>query len=284
MRGPLRAGLSTALVTLVFVVGSASAQAKWDCVSEVVTYRSGPLKIQAILWRPNRDGTFPVLIYNHGSRPGRERQPFLTTQVQCWQMVTGTESVVFWPERRGYWGSDGQTYAQELGQFEPTPEFARRGIARLQAEADDVIAGLDYLESRQLADKGHVAIMGHSLGGIISLFAASKAPSRFHAVVDQAGGFQPGWVGYNMMRDELIAAGLKIQAPILVQHAVNDTFVTPDVSRQLAAALRAAGKPVQYEELLAHVPDGHLVFLFGDRLRYWWPQVNAFIRSAWAVP
>ena len=262
----------------------ATAQQTWDCVSEVVTYQSGQLRIFGILWRPNRTGKFPVLLYNHGSRPGRERQPFLTTDVRCWQMVTGTDLVILWPERRGYWGSDGPTYAQELGPFEPTPDFAKRAIGRLYAEADDVLAGLDFLESRELADVRRVAIMGHSLGGIVSIFAASKAPKRFHAVIDQAGGFQPGWIGYDMMRDELIAAARKLESPLLIQHASNDTFVTPDVSRQLFSALRAVGKPVQYEELPSVVLDGHGIFFFGERTRHWWSQVNVFIKSAWGIP
>src|SRR6266404_9994277 len=39
-----------------------------------VFYPSGPLRIQAYLYRPPGNGPFPLVIYNHGSRNGRERQ------------------------------------------------------------------------------------------------------------------------------------------------------------------------------------------------------------------
>src|SRR5713101_5453219 len=37
-----------------------------------VFYASGNLRIQAYLYKPDGDGPFPVVIYNHGTRNGRE--------------------------------------------------------------------------------------------------------------------------------------------------------------------------------------------------------------------
>lgn len=39
-----------------------------------VFYPSGPLRIQAYLYRPPGNGPFPLVIYNHGSRASRERE------------------------------------------------------------------------------------------------------------------------------------------------------------------------------------------------------------------
>lgn len=79
------------------------------------------------MWGPRRPGVFPLLIYNHGSRPGQERH-------------------------------------------------------------DDVLAGLNHLQSRGIFDSERVAMIGASLGGTVSILAASKAPERFSAVVSQAAG------------------------------------------------------------------------------------------------
>src|SRR5262252_5350141 len=45
---------------------------------EQVFYASGNLKIEAYVFKPQGKGPFPVVIYNHGSRPGHERaeRPF----------------------------------------------------------------------------------------------------------------------------------------------------------------------------------------------------------------
>src|SRR5260370_3296904 len=42
---------------------------------EEVFYPSGKLRIQAYLYKPAGEGPFPVVIYNHGPRPARERVP-----------------------------------------------------------------------------------------------------------------------------------------------------------------------------------------------------------------
>src|SRR5262249_17967390 len=45
---------------------------------EEVFYHSSKLRIEAYLYKPDGKGPFPVVIYNHGSRPGNERdeRPF----------------------------------------------------------------------------------------------------------------------------------------------------------------------------------------------------------------
>lgn len=45
---------------------------------EEMFYASGKLRIQAYVYKPEGVGPFPVVIYNHGSRPGAERmqRPF----------------------------------------------------------------------------------------------------------------------------------------------------------------------------------------------------------------
>jgi hypothetical protein len=64
------------LITLLLAV--CITQARGQPVAEPqpyteVFYSSGPLRIQAYLYRPLGDGPFPQVIYNHGSRENRER-------------------------------------------------------------------------------------------------------------------------------------------------------------------------------------------------------------------
>lgn len=261
----------------------------WDCVSERLTYQNGILKIEGTLWGPRRPGVFPLLIYNHGSRPGQERQPTFVARAQCWQLITGTDLFVFFPERRGYGDSDGVPYSQEIPQIPWTVEQTNRAIGRLSAEADDVLAGLSHLQSRGIFDSERVAMIGFSLGGTVSVLAASKAPERFSAVVSQAAGvgIGRGQMALDMVRDELVRSGRRISSPVLIQHAVNDRLVPVAFARQLSSALASAGKTVRYDELPAVVqPDGHLVFVLSadTNRQYWWPQVNEFVRNAWRIP
>src|SRR5262245_8932813 len=68
-------------------------------------YSSGGLRIQAYLYRPAGDGPFPAVVYNHGSRTGRERDSLPFAHIGA--LLEGAGYVVLVPERRGYGRSDG---------------------------------------------------------------------------------------------------------------------------------------------------------------------------------
>jgi dipeptidyl aminopeptidase/acylaminoacyl peptidase len=66
---------------------------------ETVFFPSGNLQIEAYLYRPPGDGPFPALIYNHGSRPGLEREE--RPMVHIAQAFVPAGYVVLVVERRG---------------------------------------------------------------------------------------------------------------------------------------------------------------------------------------
>ena len=66
------------LIGLLLALGVTQALAQSAAVPQPYTevfYPSGPLRIQAYLYRPPGDGPFPLVIYNHGSRANSEREP-----------------------------------------------------------------------------------------------------------------------------------------------------------------------------------------------------------------
>lgn len=147
---------------------------------ETAFYPSGKFKIEAYVYKPEGTGPFPVVIYNHGSRPGHEREerPF----VYVAEMLTESGYVVIVPERRGYGKSDGPTVGEAIGE-DRGPRF----VARVEEETDDVLAVVEFVKALPYADTKRMAVMGWSIGGIVSVFAASQS-SAFRVAVDQAGG------------------------------------------------------------------------------------------------
>jgi len=198
-----------ALVVCILTTATA-AQAQGDAYTELF-YPSGSLRIQAYLYRPQGNGPFPVVIYNHGSRDGRERQSVPFEYIG--RMLTRAGYVVLVPERRGYGKSDGMTWWQEAG----TPSQV---AGRLQAETDHVLAAVEYLRTLPFADTKRMAIMGWSFGGIVTLFAVSRS-NVFRAAVDQAGGALT-WDNNPTTRAALIAAAEKSTTPTLFMVAAND--------------------------------------------------------------
>jgi dienelactone hydrolase len=205
---------ATFLLAAFFCIAAASARAQSETGSAYseVFYSSGNLRLQAYLYKPDGDGPFPVVIYNHGSRDGRERASVPFQYVG--KMLTRAGYLVLVPERRGYGKSDGSVWWQEVGNDQA------RLIVSLQAETDDVLAAIDYLRAVKFADISRIGIMGWSFGGIVTMLAASRS-TVFLAAVDQAGGAL-SWDENPVLRSTLIAAARKAATPTLFMVAKND--------------------------------------------------------------
>jgi dienelactone hydrolase len=268
-------------VCLCLVATAASSQAPADAAYTEVFYLSGSLRIQAYLYKPAGDGPFPVVIYNHGSRPARERLsvPF----AYIGRLLTRAGYAVLVPERRGYGSSDGPTWSEEVGN-----DRGQQFIARLQAETDDVLAALAYLRTLPFADMQRLGIMGWSLGGIITMFAVSRSPA-FAAAINQAGAALT-WDGSAQVRSALIAAAEHGTTPALLLVAQNDR-TTASITT-LADIFKKRGVPhrmVLYEPYTppqaggAAIAPGHLVFS-AQGMHVWERDVLEFLGRYLGAP
>jgi dienelactone hydrolase len=195
-------------------------------------------------------------------------------------MLTSAGYVVLVPERRGYGESDGRTFREEVG-----TDAGEVFVNRLQDETGDVLAALDYLKTLPFADMTRVGIMGWSLGGIISVFAASRS-SAFNVVVDQAGAALT-WDRNARLREELVKAVGQIKVPILAMDAENDR-----TTEAVKAVVREAQKHNVTAKLMIYPPytppeppgkiaPGHLIFgIAGAHI--WENDVRAFLADALA--
>jgi dienelactone hydrolase len=264
-----------ALAVAFFVAASRPTAGAQDALpfSEVY-YQSGPLKIQAYLFKPAGAGPFPAVIYNHGSRALRERASVPMQFVG--EMLAQAGFAVLVPERRGYGKSDGIPYSEDVRGSGP------QMIARLQAESDDVLAAVAYLRTVPFVDGQRLGIMGWSFGGIVTIFATSRSDA-FKVAVDQAGGAL-SWNGSAALRSALTAAAGKTKIPVLVMDARNDA--TTQAAVAVDAALRRAGTPsklIVYDSFsppnnLFNVAPGHLLF-GADGIRIWQADVLAWLRT-----
>jgi dienelactone hydrolase len=244
---------SRTLAVFAILVAANVAYAQGGTHTELF-YSSGSLKIQAYLYRPPGEGRFPVVIYNHGSRDGRERASVPFEYIG--RMLTKAGYVVLVPERRGYGKSDGAIWWHDVGNDSQL-------VARLQAETDDVLASLGYLQTLDFADTKRMAVMGWSLGGIVTMFAASRS-NAFLAAVNQAGAAL-SWDVNPSLRAALMAAAEKSATPTLFMVASNDRTTSSittlaDIYKARGIAHRAViYKPFTPTQGRPGVP-GHAVF------------------------
>ena len=154
------------------------------------------------------------------------------------------------PERRGNGDSDGPTLAEAIGS-----DLGQRFVERVEAETDDVFAALDYLRTLPFADTKRIGIMGHSLGGIVTMFAISRS-TTFAVAINQAGA-AGAWNISAELRSALIAAAEKAMTPALLQVAQNDR--TTDSITTLAEIFKKRGvahRMVIYEPFTPQQPVG----------------------------
>lgn len=203
------------LLCAFFVLSAIGLFAQSAAPYQEVWYKSGKLRIQAYLYTPAGTGPFPVIIYNHGSRPpGNERLYSPMTAVA--QMLVASGYMVFEPARRGYGKSDGQPAGEVIG--------TSRGdayIRRLWEEVDDILAAEEFLKTIHSADRKRIGMIGYSQGGILTIFAASREPGRFACLVDQAGGAS-SWGRSPQLQAALRMAAARLREPILAMVAEND--------------------------------------------------------------
>lgn len=200
-----------------------AAQASQPGTPEYSTlfYTHDKLKLEAYFYKPSGAGPFPVVVYNHGSRAGAEREERPMAFIANALVPAGYAVIV--PERRGYGKSEGRIFAEEVGE-----DRGARFVARQQAEAGDVLAAAEYAKESLPIDQKRIVLMGFSFGGIVTTLAASRS-SDFVAVVNQAPGAL-NWKHSPAMVDELLAAARKIKAPMICMAAQNDA-TTENVTR-----------------------------------------------------
>jgi dipeptidyl aminopeptidase/acylaminoacyl peptidase len=144
---------------------------------------------------------------------------------------------------------------------------------------DDLLDAVAWAKRQGIADPKKIAIMGGSYGGYATLVGLTFTPDTFACGVDIVGPsnivsllktIPPYWgpikalfakrVGDLEKEEEFLKSRSplfrvdKIKAPLLIGQGANDPRVKQAESDQIVAALRKAGKPVEY---VIYTDEGH---------------------------
>ena len=227
----------------------------------------------------------PAVIYLHGGPEAQERPGFQPLH----QLLAAAGFTVFAPNIRGSSGF-GRTFVHADDRY-----------GRMDAIADIAACARFLVEGRR-ADPRRIAVVGRSYGGYATLMALAHYPQTFAAGVDICGmsdlltfyrDSEP-WIARAAVskygdpeRDAWLLARLSplrvvqdITSPLLVVHGELDTNVPINEARQMVAALRELGRPVEYLELEG---EGHEYRRVSTRRRLL-RSVLAFLEGALRAP
>ena len=274
---------------LTFLFASLSAALAVDqpasSVPKTVVIPSANLRLKAFLWKPDGAGSFPVVLFNHGSGADADHTaglPITEAAEKLAPLFLKHGYAFLYLFRRGQGlSADQGLFIQDVLQQEQAAkgEEARQHLQFLLSttdQLDDVIAALAFLKTVPAIDAKRIAILGHSFGGQLTLFAAERDTTVRAAVTFAAAA--ASWERSAELRHRLRAAAEKTTASIMLIQAANDYSTAP--SKELAGELRRLHKPYVlkiYPPVGGTSEDGHNFLYLG--IPQWEHDVFRFLNE-----
>jgi len=225
--------LAFSIAALVFFLLTCGITAAAE--PEEVKFSSGKVTLHGFLYKPEGNGPFPTILYNHGS----ERKP--GTKPELGKFFSAKGYVFFVPHRLGHGRSPNDSHIDSL-----YDQGARSIVSLHEFHLGDQLAALLYLKQFFYVDTGRIAVAGCSYGGIQTMLAVESNAEQnlvLRAAVNFAGAAQ-SWRGSSSLRSRLVRAARKATIPVMFVQAENDYDLTP--SRVLSAELQQLGKPYKF--------------------------------------
>ena len=264
-----------ALAWLALAAGLASAaETLAASMREQVIYidkpGSGGVKLETTLFLPPGNGPFPLVIVNHGKSPGDPHfQPRARFLLAAREFLSRGYAVAL-PMREGFADSGGR-YLMSGCDIE----------ANGRAQAADVAATLSALSKRPDIDASHTVVIGQSHGGLTALAVGALRLKQVVGLVNFAGGLRlarcASW------QDALTVAvrdfGTGTRVPSLWFYGDNDQVFDNETWKGMFKAYSGAGGPARLVAFGTFGDDSHEMFVSGDGLKIWVPEVRNFFRD-----
>ena len=173
------------------------------------------------------------------------------------------------------------------------PGRLRRGrlFASGHATADQIAAALNYLRGQSFIRPDGTVIVGHSAGAWGALALAGENPQGVAAII----AFAPGRGGHaNDFPNQVCAPHTLISAaaefgktarvPVTWLVAANDSYFSPELSRQMADAFRGGGDKVDFRVLPASGSEGHWLAETDGGEKLYGPALDRALKTPVAKP
>jgi dienelactone hydrolase len=241
----------------------------------------------AWLFRPPGEGPFPVALIAHATTQNalrRAQMPQPEYRALAARLVARGFAVLV-PERPGH-GATGGRYLEDQGGCDDA-NYSRSGYAT----ADSISAALDYLRGQSFIRQDGAVIVGHSAGAWGALALAGGNPEGVAMTIV----FSPGRGGHaNDFPNQVCAPhtlmlsaaefGEDARVPVTWLVAANDTYFSPDLSRQLAEAFRGGGDKVDFRVLAASGGEGHWLAEAEAGEKVYGPALDAALKGLTTKP
>lgn len=232
------------------------------------------------IYRPEGEGPFPLLVFNHGratsdlrAKQGRSRPEHLA------RYFTAKGFVVLAPTRIGYW----ETY----GDFDPEDNRScsdMRVEAMSTAASDQVLAAVEFAKTLPYVDASRWIVAGQSVGGLISVTTVGRRPAGLLGGINFSGGTggnpvqNPGRPCSPQQIGRYWGSLAKNAAvPMLWFYWPNDKYWGEDIPKDWFKAWTQGGAQADFKTYGASGSDGHSGWAVD--MDHWVPAVDAFMNA-----
>lgn len=230
------------------------------------------------LFRPEGEGPYPLVVFNHGRAAGAERaKQGRYRPLNAARYFVAKGFVVLALTRVGY----GETY----GDFDPDTVGRCDGMQvepMALAVSDQVLAAVDYAKTLPYVDTHRWIVAGQSVGGLTAIATVGRAPAGLVAGINFSGGTggspetSPGKpCKPELLSDHWASLAGQARAPMLWIYWQNDRFWGPDIPLAWHKAWTEGGAPSEFVGFAAVGDDGH-TGLNAD-MGHWLPVVDRFL-------
>lgn len=234
-----------------------------------VTYTNGPLTLVGFIYKPDGQGPFPTVVWNHGSEPNPGGGPQFDSVAA---IFVPAGYVVVAPTRRGHGASQGK-YIQDTirATFQRSGEAAgERLMVELMGseQLSDQLAGLAYAKKLAFVDTTKLVVAGCSYGGIETMLAAERGVGFRAAMPISPAALS--WRGHTVLQKRLIDAVDRIDMPVLLIQPPKDASLEP--AKVLGEEAKRVGKTRFTTKVYPPtMPDSQQVHCFGGAkgMRNW---------------
>jgi dienelactone hydrolase len=229
-----------------------------------------PVRLEAVIFKPNGAGPFPLAVLNHGSTGGG-RDPAVAKQTwfaaDLADFLNERGWMVAFPQRRGRGKSDGlydEGFSENRGLgYACDTERSLRGADRALSDVDAAIAALR--RRPDVAPTTPVLIGGQSRGAVLAVAYAGLHPAQISGVINFVG----GWLGENcssasVVNRALFERGAHYGRSTIWLYGHGDPFYSIAHSRNNFAAFEKAGGQGSFFEFSSASGPGHDVYRYPD--------------------
>ena len=240
-----------------------------------------PVRLEAVIFKPDGPGPFPLAVINHGSTGGG-RDPAVAKQTwfaaELADFLNERGWMVAFPQRRGRGKSDGLydegfSENRKLG-YACDADISLRGADRALGDIDAAIAAL---RRRPDVAPTPVLIGGQSRGGVLAVAYAGLNPAQISGVINFVGGWlSEACSSAGAVNQTLFERGAHYGRPTIWLYGQGDLFYSIAHSRNNFAAFEKAGGQGTFFEFGGSQNPGHFVFRDPD---LWANAVGKYLDS-----